>query len=228
MEENRPVSDNSAVEPEQTELGAEAEPNLTEKEKRGGAISHSPKKRRPFRWVVLLLVIGLAGAGYAYRERLLGMSSKEATQGEQIAGRKVLYWVDPTHPAYKSDKPGKAPDCGMDLVPVYAEEGVAAKTNLPEGVFQITPEKQQLIGVQYGATEFKVVGRTLRAVGRLAWDETKVTRVHPRVEGWIEEVFVDFTGHGHPLVFSRPFLQGEGHLHLSATRHRDAYHESAD
>ena len=32
-----------------------------------------------------------------------------------------MNWVDPLHPAYKSDKPGKAPDCGMDLVPVYAE-----------------------------------------------------------------------------------------------------------
>jgi Cu(I)/Ag(I) efflux system membrane fusion protein len=37
------------------------------------------------------------------------------------------------HPVYKSDKPGKAPDCGMDLVPVYENGGVAA-SNLPEGV----------------------------------------------------------------------------------------------
>ncbi len=204
MEENRPVSDSLAIELEQTELGAEAESDLTEEENRGGATSHSPKKRRPFRWVVLLLVIGLAGAGYAYRERLLGLFSKEAAQGKQTVGRKVLYWVDPMHPAYKSDKPGKAPDCGMDLVPVYAEETTAAKTNLPEGAFQITPEKQQLIGVQYGAAEFKSISRNLRAVGRLAWDETKIARVHPRVEGWIEEVFVDFTGKqvvkGQPLV----------------------------
>src|SRR5580692_9147828 len=35
--------------------------------------------------------------------------------------RKVLYYVDPMHPAYHSDKPGTAPDCGMDLVPVYAD-----------------------------------------------------------------------------------------------------------
>ena len=34
--------------------------------------------------------------------------------------RKVLYWYDPMHPAYKSEKPGKAPDCGMDLVPKHA------------------------------------------------------------------------------------------------------------
>jgi Cu(I)/Ag(I) efflux system membrane fusion protein len=36
--------------------------------------------------------------------------------------RKILYWYDPMHPEYKADKPGKAPDCGMDLVPKYANE----------------------------------------------------------------------------------------------------------
>jgi hypothetical protein len=36
--------------------------------------------------------------------------------------RKIKYWVDPMDPTYVRDKPGKAP-CGMDLVPVYEEEG---------------------------------------------------------------------------------------------------------
>src|SRR6266542_838649 len=203
-EEIQPGSNDLASDLEQAGIDVEAESYPTEKEKPGGGINQSPKKRRMFRWVVLLRVIGLVGAGDVYRERLLRLVAKDAAQSTQTAERKVLYWVDPMHPAYKSDKPGKAPDCGMDLVPVYAEEGSVARTNLPEGAFQITPEKQQLIGVRYGAAEFKAVGRTLRAVGRLAWDETKITRVHPRVEGWIEEVFVDFTGKqvgkGQPLI----------------------------
>src|SRR5271166_5356452 len=45
-------------------------------------------------------------------------SANSATPGE----RKVLFWYDPMHPAYKSDKPGIAPDCGMQLVPKYADE----------------------------------------------------------------------------------------------------------
>jgi len=36
--------------------------------------------------------------------------------------REILYWYDPMHPGYKADKPGKAPDCGMDLVPRYADD----------------------------------------------------------------------------------------------------------
>jgi len=203
-EENRPGSNDLAAKHEQAVIDAKAELHSTEKEGPDGGFNQSPKKRPVFRLIALLLVIGLVGASYVYRKRLLPPGSKETAQSAQTAERKVLYWVDPMHPAYKFDKPGKAPDCGMDLTPVYADETTAAGTNLPEGAFHITPEKQQLIGVKYGAAEFKTVSRTLRAVGRLAWDETKITRVHPRVEGWIEEVFVDFIGKqvvkGQPLI----------------------------
>src|SRR6266508_3640320 len=124
--EIQPGSNDFASDLEQAGIDVEAESYPTEKEKPGGGINQSPKKRRMFRWVVLLMVIGLVGAGYVYRERLLRLVSKDVAKSTQTAERKVLYWVDPMHPAYKSDKPGKAPDCGMDLVPVY-DENVSAE-----------------------------------------------------------------------------------------------------
>ena len=42
--------------------------------------------------------------------------------------KRVLYYVDPMHPSYRSDKPGIAPDCGMTLEPVYEHEDPAAKS----------------------------------------------------------------------------------------------------
>jgi len=117
--------------------------------------------------------------------------------------RKILYWQDPMHPQYTSDKPGKAPDCGMDLVPVYADEGPSAE-NLPPGTVQINPQKQQLIGVQYGEVLSQPLSKTIRTVGRLAYDETKIARIHTKIEGWIEKVYIDFTGKlvkkGQPLI----------------------------
>src|SRR5438128_1832807 len=80
-----------------------------------------------------------------------------------VAQKKILYWVDPMHPAYKSDKPGKAPDCGMDLVPVY--EGGAAPAG--DGRISIPPAQQQLIGVQTGRAEVRPLGRSVRTVGRV-------------------------------------------------------------
>jgi Cu(I)/Ag(I) efflux system membrane fusion protein len=42
----------------------------------------------------------------------------------------ILYYVDPMHPAYRSDKPGIAPDCGMELVPVYADGSIIRSRRL--------------------------------------------------------------------------------------------------
>jgi membrane fusion protein, copper/silver efflux system len=123
---------------------------------------------------------------------------EKAPSGE----RKPLYWVDPMNPSHKSDKPGKAPD-GMDLVPVYAEEGTPTES-LPPGSVQIKPQRQQLIGVQYGEVTEGPVTKTIRAVGMLASDETKIAHIHTKFEGWIEETYIDFVGmlveKGQPLL----------------------------
>ena len=125
-----------------------------------------------------------------------------ATPGTSAGERKVLYWVDPMNPSHRSDKPGKAPD-GMDLVPVYAEEAGGAEA-LPPGTVKMSPRKQQLIGVQYGEVFEQPLSKTIRAVGRLAHDETRIARINTKISGWIDQVYVDFTGKlvkkGQPLI----------------------------
>lgn len=80
----------------------------------------------------------------------------------------------------------------------------SATEQMPPTAFRISPEKQQLIGVQYGTVEYQPMSKSLRAVGRVAFDETKITRINPKIEGWIEDVYVDFTGKlvqkGQPLL----------------------------
>jgi RND family efflux transporter MFP subunit len=138
-----------------------------------------------------------------------------STRPAAVAGRKALYYVDAMHPWYKSDKPGIAPDCGMALEPVYASgQGPAVQPanaggtpNVEEGTpgaIQISDEKQQMMGIRVGHAEWTTDGQPLHLAGRVAVDETRVTRVHAKVEGWIERVFVDFTGElvkeGQPLL----------------------------
>ncbi|MBV9441318.1 MAG: hypothetical protein JO217_01355, partial [Acidobacteriaceae bacterium] len=51
-----------------------------------------------------------------------------------LSGRRILYYIDPMHPSYKSDKPGIAPDCGMQLQPVWENpdhQSAAKETKLP-------------------------------------------------------------------------------------------------
>jgi len=72
------------------------------------------------------------------------------------------------------------------------------------GTVQITPEKQQLIGVKTGTVEMRPLEKVIRTVGRVDYDEKRIVTVSPKVGGWIEELFVDFTGKlvrkGDPLL----------------------------
>lgn len=83
-------------------------------------------------------------------------------------------------------------------------ETTTTTTGMPETAFKISPEKQQLIGVQYGTVDYQTISKSLRAVGKVAFDETKISRINPKIEGWIENVYVDFTGKlvqkGQPLL----------------------------
>lgn len=76
--------------------------------------------------------------------------------------------------------------------------------NMPPGSVMIDATKQQLIGVKIGEADIVPLTSTIRAVGKITFDETKVVRIHPKVEGWIENVFVNFTGmavkKGQPLL----------------------------
>ncbi|MGA3020106.1 MAG: efflux RND transporter periplasmic adaptor subunit [Bryobacteraceae bacterium] len=183
---------------------------------------------KAIRIIGLLAAMAAAFAGGYVYKAVKGSAATSADKG----GRKILYWVDPMHPAYKSDKPGIAPDCGMKLEPVYADGGAASRpaterkvediSTMEAGTVQITPEKQQLIGVKYEQVEVGGGSRTIRAPGKVAIDETRIGHVHTKVEGWIDKVFVDFTGKlvekGQPLltIYSPDMLASQRELLLAA------------
>ncbi len=132
--------------------------------------------------------------------------SGSATAAAQSSGapgeRKVLYWYDAMNPQRRYDKPGKAPD-GMDLVPKYAEGDEAAMSNMPVGTVKISAQKQQLIGVRTTTVEREGLVRTLRTVGQVTADERKLSHIHLKVSGWVEDVYADYVGQllkkGQPL-----------------------------
>ncbi len=180
----------------------------------------------PKMFTLLALIAGGFGAGYALR------ATRPATA--PTTSRRILYYVDPMHPAYKSDKPGTAPDCGMQLEPVYADDGAtptgtAGPNGAPAGhpgAIRIAPERQQLIGVKFATVESAGGSRAMRTVGKVTADETRIGHVHTRIDGWIEQVFVNFTGDavtkGQPMltIYSPEMLASQQEL-LLALRARD-------
>src|ERR1700758_2091877 len=94
--------------------------------------------------------------------------------------RRVLYYVDPMHPAYKSDKPGIAPDCGMPLEPVYADES-SYVGRMPDqastSALSIDSRMQQLVGITVAEVRRTSGTHSLRIPGKVTPDERRVYRI---------------------------------------------------
>jgi membrane fusion protein, copper/silver efflux system len=101
----------------------------------------------------------------------------------------VLYYVDPMNPAHTSSEPGLAP-CGMKLEPVYAVEAGQPLFDGPApekrvGTLNVSPARQQLIGIQLAEVKRTLPRQTLRLPGKVAVDETRVYRINAAVDGRI-------------------------------------------
>jgi Cu(I)/Ag(I) efflux system membrane fusion protein len=106
--------------------------------------------------------------------------------------RPVLYYVDPMHPSYRSNRPGKAPDCGMDLVPTYAEP--SPPVTMSEDGVRLTFQQEQSIRLQTEAVSSAATVHTVHTAGRVMPDEGRTYRVSAGGDGWVRRVFADRTG----------------------------------
>jgi Cu(I)/Ag(I) efflux system membrane fusion protein len=118
------------------------------------------------------------------------------------SGRRVIAWIDPMYSQgpphlYKSNKPGIAPDCGMKLVPQYGDETAAGKSKSSVSGYSplsLPSASQQLIGVKLAKAELRPLTISKRTVGRVTADERKLAQIHSKVDGYVEQLFVSFTG----------------------------------
>lgn len=158
-------------------------------------------------WIgfLLSLILGGVGLGYWYRRELHpARSGSHLSEGNHEEAAQAVYYC-PMHPEYTSDRPGECPICGMTLVKREEPKPEEAHSEaFPPGTVRIDPRKQQLIGVTVGEVTFGPITHTIRTVGKITYDETKIARVHAKIEGWIEKVHVDFVGKfvrkGQPLL----------------------------
>ncbi len=136
--------------------------------------------------LALALVAGAAG-GYWWAARQEAPPPPAA--GGAAGERKPLYYRHPMNPAITSPVPAKD-EMGMDYIPVYAED---EPEEVP-GTVRIDPVVMQSIGVRTARAERRSLSRAVHAVGRVDYDEERLARLHPKTEGWVEELFVDKTG----------------------------------
>jgi RND family efflux transporter MFP subunit len=103
----------------------------------------------------------------------------------------------PMHPDYRSDHPGDCPMCGMRLEAVRADRttgGDAAARTLPHEAVQVSPERQQPIGIRVGVVSRSAGTRLLRTTGRVVTDENRTYPIVAALSGWIRNVESVATG----------------------------------
>ncbi len=132
--------------------------------------------------VGLALVAGLAG-GY-----LIARLAAPEPAVTAEAARPPLFYRHPMNPEITSPVPAKD-EMGMDYVPVYAGDDKG-----PAGTVSIDPVTVQNIGVRTARAERRTLSHVIRTVGRVDYDEQRLTRLHPKTDGWIKELFVYRTG----------------------------------
>jgi Cu(I)/Ag(I) efflux system membrane fusion protein len=99
------------------------------------------------------------------------------------------------------------------------------------GAVQISPERQQLIGVRIGVVERRSLEKAIRTVGRIDYDEKRIVTVSPKIGGWVEDLYVDFTGRfvkkGEPLLtLYSPELVSTQEEYLLALRAKESLTKS--
>jgi len=140
---------------------------------------------------ILLALAFVAGLWLGPRLNMPGAG--EAARGAAAEGeREILYWVAPMDPNFRRDKPGKSP-MGMDLVPVYADPHSDQAEDTSGGV-RISPAVENNLGVRTEVAAVRPLWRKIDATGYVSFDETRISHIHLRTEGWIMRLAVKAEG----------------------------------
>jgi membrane fusion protein, copper/silver efflux system len=118
------------------------------------------------------------------------------------------------------------------IVKAQPEKGeAAAPIAPPQGPVRVSPVQRQLIGVTYGTVAKRPLIKVIRTVGRVEYDERKLAEVTLKIAGWIQDLFVDYTGKriekGQPLLtIYSPELVSAQEEYLLALRTREKLKDS--
>lgn len=128
----------------------------------------------------LMLILGVLGGvwigGYTHIEQI------------EVSGKYICLM----HLAVVFDKPGSCAICNMDLVKKEVHQSGMQRGKT--ATVHIDPVTVQNIGVKTMDVELQALDRSVKTVGRVDYDERGITDVNTKVAGWVEKLYVDYTG----------------------------------
>lgn len=206
-----------------------------------------PKKQRSRTKLILVSLVMLVAAagGIAYWTGLTG-----GNRGGKPTASKSEKYTCGMHPWIISDKPGDCPICGMKLTKIEDQPSAtiesgkssqeaedffsgkpAAKTIEGLATVRVAEEALKLSGLQTSQAARESLSRSIRTVGIVVADETRVRHIHTKIEGWVEKLFINFMGQmvkkGEPtLSIYAPELLASQEEYLRARDTEAKFHKS--
>jgi len=141
--------------------------------------------------IVSLIIAGIFGSAMTFAGFSFFGGTQSSKMQSETTEAKPLYWVAPMDSNYRKDKPGLSP-MGMELVPVYADAG--SDSDSGPGTIKVSPEVVNNLGVRTATAVMGSLHAPITTVGYIKYDEDQLVHIHPRVEGWIEKLYVKSAG----------------------------------
>lgn len=138
-------------------------------------------------------------------EKRVAPGAAQVTNPPSVSGdRRILFYRHPMNPSIHSDTPDKD-EMGMAYVPVYEDEAQGSSSVPGRAAVKVPAERALLLGIRSVPVSSGFTGGTVRTVGRVAMDERRREVVHAKYDGYVERLFVDFTGK--PVRRGQPLLE---------------------
>jgi Cu(I)/Ag(I) efflux system membrane fusion protein len=106
--------------------------------------------------------------------------------------------VSPPAPAERAEAPAhQGHERGDEAQPMQEDQAVLAQNQAlapSENSMVISLERLQAIGVKFEPAAWRPLERAIRTVGRVEVDERQLARVTVKLEGWIDRLYVNYTG----------------------------------
>ncbi len=114
-----------------------------------------------------------------------------------------------------------SPDAASESMPEHDHAAMSAGGGDEALPVRLDAEAARRIGVAYAVATLKPLRMEVGIVASVTYDETRLVNINPRIEGWIERLYVDFTGasvsEGQPLmeVYSPMLVSAQEELILA-------------
>jgi len=111
-------------------------------------------------------------------------------EDEQASTASDTTWTCSMHPQIQQDEPGDCPICGMDLIPITSED----EGDTGPRILRMSEASRALAEIQTTPVKREYPEASVRLVGKLAYDETRVKSLTARFPARIDTLYVNYTG----------------------------------